>query len=81
MDIDAYMRHQKAMDEKVYIEEGFVIFKLEETEYEIPLSRLSSQQRLLGWIFHLTEKSWVDIEILRHFMKIVSEHFDYPLYE
>ncbi|EKS1015553.1 hypothetical protein QA391_003415 [Cronobacter sakazakii] len=48
MDIDAYMRHQKAMDEKVYIEDGFVIFKLEETEYEIPLSRLSSQQRLLG---------------------------------
>jgi hypothetical protein len=41
--------------------------------YEIPLSRCNSHEKILAWICHLAEKTWVTTDLLRRFLIIASK--------
>ena len=48
--------------------------------YPIKLEYIRTPERLAYWVFHLTEKAWVEAEHLRYFMWLVARHHGYKLY-
>ena len=49
------------------------------TGYHIEWVRLDTKEKLLGWVYHLTEKSWMDTTKLRHFIQFVHTHFGWEI--
>ena len=47
--------------------------------YPIEWVRLDTKEKLLGWVYHLTEKSWMDTTKLRHFIQFVHTHFGWEI--
>ncbi len=43
--------------------------------YWIEWSRVDTPEKVLGWVCHLSEKRWVDARTVRHFIRVVCEHF------
>ncbi|MBE8597879.1 hypothetical protein [Xenorhabdus sp. BG5] len=41
-------------------------------QYEIPVSDCNTPEKLLSWVFHLTEKRWMSVDLLRHFIRAAS---------
>ncbi|CDG99822.1 hypothetical protein [Xenorhabdus bovienii] len=41
-------------------------------QYEIAISDCDTPEKLIPWIFHLTEKSWMSVDLLRHFIRVAS---------
>lgn len=46
--------------------------------YDIPWSRLDSYPKLLEWVKHLSEKSWVTADDLGAFVELVERRFGWP---
>jgi hypothetical protein len=38
-------------------------------EYNIPLNKCNTLEKILGWVIHLLEKSWVTKEIVNEFIE------------
>ena len=49
-------------------------------QYDIELSRINTEEKLLKWIFHLSEKQWVTREIIHEVIDKVAERFDLSVY-
>lgn len=41
----------------------------EHYEYEIALDRIDNAVKILQWVIHLTEKSWMTTELVRQFVQ------------
>ena len=55
----------------VYLDDGAVVFS-EGGDYYIELSRCDTPEKLIAWLYHLTEKTWVTSEMIHEFLRIVS---------
>lgn len=44
-------------------------FENDDMEYEVPISECDTAEKLVNWIFHLTEKQWMTREIMREFVR------------
>jgi len=42
--------------------------------YEIALSRCDTYEKIVWWTFHLAEKNWMTVPVLRHFIRIACAH-------
>lgn len=47
--------------------------------YDIALDRCNTPEKVLGWVYHLSEKTWITSDHIRAFIKMACrEHgFDY----
>ena len=63
----------------ITIDEGWLTITWGGYEYEIELGRIDSAEKLLGWLVHLEEKSWVPKERLILFLKVVAAHFEFDI--
>ena len=45
-------------------------------QYEIPTTQVDTEQKVLAWVYHLCEKSWIDIGDIKSF-KIYLGLIDY----
>lgn len=45
--------------------------------YEIREDDVSTPEKLIEWIYHLTSKNWVTTDIIRRLIQLVSSHFGY----
>jgi hypothetical protein len=68
-----YSDHVRQMHEQCSLDGEAVVFHIAD-DYRILLSRCDTAEKLLGWIVHLTEKKWMTVPLLRHFIRLVSEH-------
>jgi hypothetical protein len=61
----------------VSIKDGWVSIKTHAPDetYEFSLSRCDTPERLLRWISHLCEKTWVRMDHIKSLVHTVSSHF------
>lgn len=78
LDVNAYLENEDRLSEIVTVDETHIIFKIPgehvDGEYDIALISCQTAEQLVGWIFHLTGKSWITNDILRRFIKEASSH-------
>ncbi|EMF4673503.1 hypothetical protein ACN1OJ_004125 [Providencia stuartii] len=73
---DNYIDKLNALNATLKVDKTHFVFKHGDTdldEYEILISSCDTAEKLVTWIFHLTEKSWMNIELLRHFIRVASK--------
>ena len=62
----------KLQDEKlakqVYVSEGFLTIDVE-YEYNIEIARCNTPEKILAWVLHLSEKTWMTVEIMERFVQ------------
>lgn len=77
MNVEEHLNRQKELAEKVIVDGDHILIALPEGKidkwYEVPMSGLKTHEQIISWIFHLTEKSWIEKDVLRRFIKVVSE--------
>ena len=77
-DVDSFIAQEEELNRAIRIEDNHIVIKIPDNDfdetYDIPLSGLLDASDLVEWIFHLTEKQWVNRRLLRRFIKIASAH-------
>jgi len=68
-DMDEYRKHAEYLARVVSVREDHIVVNVS-FEYNIPLVRCSSYAEILGWVNHLTEKTWMSTEVLRRFIVV-----------
>lgn len=48
--------------------------------YDIASDRINAPEKLLGWVYHLSQKTGNDQKFMQVFMEEVSKHYGYELY-
>ena len=71
--IDQLETHLKKMTEQCYIKDGFIVFNVD-YEYNINLSRCDTPAKILGWVQHLCEKTWITRELIERFISLATRH-------
>lgn len=61
---------EEVLGKQVYVVDGHVVINVE-YEYNIELSRCDTAEKLLHWIWHLTEKTWMNTSVMRRFIEVV----------
>jgi len=59
--------------EPMRIEDGCIIVS-EQRAYDISLKQFKEPMDLVRWVYHLSEKRWVDREIIQEFINVVATH-------
>lgn len=76
VNVQAYLEKEKLLDEIITIQDEHIVITIPGNDfdqtYDIPLNNLKNGYDLVSWIFQLTEKNWVDRDILRRFIKVAS---------
>lgn len=67
--IDDFRRQAEELNKLITVKEDHLVINVH-YEYNIPLARCRTHADILGWAFHLTEKTWITRELLRHFMRV-----------
>ena len=70
-------KHMAELERQVYIEDNHVIINVE-YEYDIALSRCDTNEKLMAWVVHLCEKTWMTKVVLRRFIQLVQHHHELP---
>lgn len=78
LDINAYFENEAELSRIITVDETHIVINIPgdhiDGKYEIALSRISTAEDVVSWIFHLSAKSWVTRDILRRFIKVASAH-------
>lgn len=63
------MKKIDELNKSIYVEGEYIVVNVE-YEYNIPIRRCQSYSDILGWVYQLTEKTWMSRELLRHFIRV-----------
>lgn len=70
-----YKRHIAELDSLCRVDGDYIVFQFQESgDYEIALSRCNTYEKIVWWTFHLTEKNWMTLPVLRHFIRLACVH-------
>ena len=64
-------RDMEFLTKSVYVDEGYVVVNVH-SEYPIPITSLRSYEAILGWVNHLTEKTWMSRDLLGQFIVVAT---------
>lgn len=65
---------QAELNKMVYIEEGHIVINVH-YEYNVPLDRCDTHEKILAWALHLTEKTWMTMDVLERFIRLaMAQH-------
>ncbi len=67
--------------DQVKITDKAIVFTVENASYEIRLGQCNSHQRILYWVTHLLEKSWVTPQMVTSFVWLACWHHKLPFQE
>lgn len=70
--IESYKRHIEELNEIVKVIDDHIVINVHDA-YNIHIERCNTHEKILAWVFHLTEKSWMTKEILRHFIRVAHD--------
>jgi hypothetical protein len=76
MDIDELrakvLKKREELEKAVFIADGHVVINVA-YEYNIPLERCDTLEKILSWSVHLCEKTWMTLEILERFVYVAAK--------
>ncbi len=52
----------------VYIDEGFIVFRCGGYDYNIPMEKLDTPERILAWTVFLAQNHWTTKEAIAEFV-------------
>ena len=61
------------VEKKIYVDDDYLVINIR-YEYEIPLAELDTHEKILSWVLHLKDKTWVDWDVLNVFIFKACEH-------
>jgi hypothetical protein len=61
--------HNSLLSEQVKIIDNYIVINVA-YEYNIPLESCQTAEQMLNWVWHLTEKTWINPDILRRFIEL-----------
>jgi hypothetical protein len=61
--------HEKMLQKQVSVADGHIVINVS-YEYNIELSRCNTPEKLLHWVWHLTEKTWMTNDVMRRFIEV-----------
>jgi hypothetical protein len=65
----------------VVIKHGEYVFKRNPySPYSFDVKRITKPEDILKWVYHLTEKGWIDREAINQFVKLASEKIGFNIY-
>jgi len=67
------LNHIKTLQNQVYIQDDVLIINVA-YEYTIALERCDTYEKILGWVFHLLEKTWMTNDVARRFISLACKH-------
>ncbi|WP_158755343.1 hypothetical protein [Dyella sp. S184] len=68
-DFEKYKKHFEELAKTVLVKDGHIVINVH-NEYNIALSSCNTHEKILGWVFHLTEKTWISRDVLRRFILV-----------
>ena len=75
---DEVMEHFKRLEEaskKIKVDKGYISIHVEnDYHYEIPLQECETVWGAIEWLHHLTEKTWMNEEMLWYIGGLMSAH-------
>ena len=69
--VESCLTYEKMLTEGIRVENGYVVLSWGGYEYNIEESRVDTESALLGWVYHLSEKRWMDGGKIRKFIDFV----------
>ena len=70
--LDEALKEARDLEKQVYIDGNCIVINVTH-EYNIALSRCDTPEKLLGWVWHLCEKTWITRKVLCRFIEVASE--------
>jgi hypothetical protein len=68
-DFEDYKKHMEELEKTVSVKEDHIVINVH-YEYNIAISSCDTYERILGWVYHLTEKTWISRDVLRRFIQV-----------
>lgn len=65
----AMQERDARLADQVKIVDDYIVINVS-YEYNINLETINNAQDVLGWVFHLTEKTWMNTEVLHRFIQV-----------
>lgn len=66
---EEYMAVLQGRLTRIEVDEAYLTIKVDEHyQYEISLDRINNAVKILQWVIHLTEKTWMTTELMRQFV-------------
>lgn len=66
------LAHNNKLKKLVFVEDGLIVINVA-GEYCIELNRCNTAEKLLMWVHHLCDKSWITKEIIARFIEIACK--------
>lgn len=60
------------LQKQVYIKEDHIVINVM-YEYDIPIERCNTPDKLLAWMVHLCEKTWMNTAVLERFAQVAAQ--------
>ena len=67
------LAHDVLLNKQVQVVEGSIVINVE-YEYVIELDRCDTHPKILAWVVHLCEKTWMTPDVLQRFVYLASNH-------
>lgn len=62
-------KQEETLQKQVFLADGHIVINVS-YEYNIELSRCNTPEKLLHWVWHLTEKTWMTNDVMRRFIEV-----------
>lgn len=72
-DIKQFLEDDKKLEEQVKIIGEHIVINVA-YEYNIPLATCTTHKEVLNWVWHLTEKTWMNQDVTRRFIELACGH-------
>lgn len=76
-EINEIAEENAILEQQVFILDGHIVIAVnvncEGSEYNIELARCNTPEKILGWVFHLTKKTWMTKVILIRFIEVACQ--------
>ena len=73
-----FVKHMEDLRKTVTVVDDHIVINVH-YEYNIPLSRCNTHEKILGWAYHLTEKTWMSRDVLRYFIQVACHKSGLPI--
>ena len=64
-----FKEREDKLQQQVSVKEDHIVINVS-YEYNIALSRCDTAAKLLHWVWHLTEKTWMTNDVMRRFIEV-----------
>ena len=67
------LQHEEQLRKQVYVDGELLTINVK-YEYQIELARCDTLEKILAWVVHLSEKTWISPDVLERFVHVACRH-------